>query len=94
MMVIGVCRIDLWLMESNSLKCKRRTVRSIIDQLKARYNVSVAEVDHHELWQRTSIGIACVGNQKQYVDEVLQTVVRSVANNAATEITNCTIDFL
>jgi len=51
-------------------------------------------VDHHELWQRTSIGIACVGNQKQYVDEVLQTVVRSVANNAATEITNCTIDFL
>ncbi|NMB17059.1 MAG: DUF503 domain-containing protein, partial [Firmicutes bacterium] len=34
-MVIGVCRIDLWLMESNSLKYKRRTVRSIIDQLKA-----------------------------------------------------------
>jgi uncharacterized protein YlxP (DUF503 family) len=93
-MVIGVCRIDLWLMESNSLKYKRRTVRSIIDQLKARYNVSVAEVDHHELWQRTSIGIACIGNQKYYVEEVLQTIVRSVANNASTEITNCTIDFL
>ncbi len=52
--------IDLHLPYSSSLKEKRKTVQAIIARVRKRFNVSISEVDHHELWQRSTIGFAAV----------------------------------
>ncbi|MDI9480172.1 MAG: DUF503 domain-containing protein [Syntrophomonadaceae bacterium] len=52
--------IDLHLPYSSSLKEKRKTVQAIISRVRKRFNVSISEVDHHELWQRSTIGFAAV----------------------------------
>lgn len=79
-MNVGVCRIQLRLPENTSLKGKRRVLKSIIAQLKNRFNVSVAEVGDLELWQLATIGICFISNDRRHTDETLQKVVNFVAN--------------
>lgn len=52
--------IDLYLPYSSSLKEKRKTVQAIISRVRKRFNISISEVDHHELWQRSTIGFSAV----------------------------------
>ncbi len=63
-----------------SLKDKRRVLKSIITQLKNRFNVSVAEVDDQQLWQMATLGVCCVSNDSRYTNEVLSKVVNFVEN--------------
>ncbi len=80
-MNIGVCRIELRLPENQSLKGKRRVIKSIIARLQNNYNVSVAEIDNQGLWQIATLGIACVSNHRRHADETLANVVRFIAQN-------------
>src|SRR2546421_620051 len=59
-MLAAVCRFDLRIRAVRSLKEKRHVVKSLTGSLRARFNVSVAEVDHHDLWQRAAIGVSVV----------------------------------
>ncbi len=77
----GICKIRLHLSESRSLKDKRRTVKSIISRLRSKYNISIAEVDDQDLWQLVTLGIACVSNHNQHVDEILSKVISFITNN-------------
>jgi uncharacterized protein YlxP (DUF503 family) len=77
----GICRIKLHLHGSQSLKDKRGVIKSIISRLRSQFNVSVAEVDDQELWQLATLGIACISNHNQHVDEVLSKVVNFVKQN-------------
>jgi uncharacterized protein len=77
----GICRIKLHLSQSQSLKDKRRIVKSIISRLRSQYNISIAEVDDQDLWQLVTLGIACVSNHNQHVDETLSKVVNFIVNN-------------
>ena len=77
----GVCKIKLHLPGSQSLKGKRRIVKSIISRLRSQHNISVAEVDDQDLWQLATLGIACVSNHNQHVDEILSKVVNFIAQN-------------
>ena len=74
-MNVGVCRISLRLPENLSLKGKRGVLKSIITRVRSKFNVSMAEVDDHELWQLTTLGICCVSNDGRYTNEVLSKVV-------------------
>jgi len=80
-MNVGVCRIELRLPENQSLKGKRRVIKSIIARLENKYNVSVAEVDNQNLWQLATLGIACVSNRRRHADATLSSVVKFVAQN-------------
>jgi uncharacterized protein YlxP (DUF503 family) len=80
-MNVGVCKITLRLPENLSLKGKRQVVKSITSRVKNRFNVSVAEVDDHELWQLATIGVCCVSNSKRHANEVLSKVVDFMANS-------------
>ena len=80
-MHIGVCQIELRLPENQSLKGKRRVIKSIIAKLQNNYNVSVAEVDNQSLWQLATLGIACVTNHRKHADETLSRVVKFVTEN-------------
>jgi uncharacterized protein YlxP (DUF503 family) len=80
-MNVGVCRIELRLPENQSLKGKRRVIKSITTRLQNRYNISVAEVDNQNLWQLATLGIACVSNHRRHADETLSNVVKFIVQN-------------
>ncbi len=73
-------RFDLHVPQSRSLKTKRAAIRPIVDGLRHRFRVSVAEVDHHDQWQRTAIGVAVVGGSDTQLRDVLASVERFVAD--------------
>lgn len=75
MMNIGACRVRLRLPENESLKGKRQILKSIIERVKNRYNVSIAEVDDQDLWQLVTLGITCVSTSAPHANEVLSKVV-------------------
>ena len=73
-MFVGVLRLTLYLPDPGSLKSKRHLLRSAIDRVKARFNVSVAEVAENDLWQKSVVGVAAVGNDRAFVNETLDKV--------------------
>ncbi len=73
-MVVGVIRVELYIHGSNSLKSKRKEIRSIKDRLRNTFNVSVSEIDNQDKWQRGSIGIVTVGNSYPFVQESVDKV--------------------
>ena len=80
-MIIGVCKIRLRIPQNASLKDKRRVLKSILTQLKNRFNVSVAEIEDQELWQLATLGICSVSNDSRFTNEVLSKVVGFVTNS-------------
>ena len=72
-------QFDLHVPESRSLKTKRAAIRPIIDGLRARFHVSVAEVDFQDQWQRAAIGVAVIGSSNSQVRDALASVERFVA---------------
>ncbi len=77
-MNVGICQIKLRFPGNLSLKGKRRILKSITTRVKNRFNVSIAEVDDHDLWQLTTLGICCVSNSRRQTNEVLSKVVNFV----------------
>jgi hypothetical protein len=77
-MVIGVLEMMLYLPESHSLKEKRRVVKSVKDKVRSRYNVSIAEIDAQDLWQRACLGVCSLGNDRRYLNAQLEEVIRFV----------------
>ena len=80
-MHVSVCQIELRIPENQSLKGKRQVIKSIIARLQNRYKVSVAEVDNQNLWQLSTLGIACVSNHRRHADETLSNVVKFIVQN-------------
>ncbi len=74
MVVVGVLRLILYLPENHSLKGKRSVLRAIKARVANKFNVSVAECDDHDNWQRIALGIAQIGNEKDHVDRCLREV--------------------
>ena len=74
-MHIGACKVRLRLPENETLKGKRQTLKSVTSRVKGRYNVSIAEVDDHDLWQLVTLGISCVSTSPQHANEVISMVV-------------------
>ena len=77
-MVVAVERFDLRIRESHSLKQKRHVIRSLTAALRQAFPVSVAEVDHHDLWQRATIAVAAVGADQHHLRRVMQAVEKRV----------------
>jgi uncharacterized protein YlxP (DUF503 family) len=72
-------RFDLHVPQSRSLKAKRAAIRPIVDGLRHRFRISVAEVDHQDQWQRAGIAVAIVAESDGRVQELLDAVERFVA---------------
>ena len=74
-MQVGVCKLQLRLPENESLKGKRHVVKSLVDRVRNRFNVSIAEVEDQDKWRLITLGIGCVSSDGHYVNEVLSKVV-------------------
>jgi len=69
---------------SRSLKDKRSVVKSLVMRLQKQFNISIAEVGDHDLWQMTTIGIACVSNRTDRVDEVISAAISLIERDFPT----------
>ena len=85
-MVIGVIGWELEVYGCQSLKEKRRVIRSLRDRLRARHNISVAETGHQDLWQRAEITACVVGSDRRQVEAVLSGADRLVEGEARARI--------
>ena len=61
-MFIGMARFELFVPHSGSLKAKRQVLRPVIDRVRNKLNISIAEVDHQDLWQRAALSVTCVSS--------------------------------
>ena len=68
---VGILSVELHFPENHSLKGKRKELLSVKAQLQRRFGASVSEVDHHEVWQRARLTLACVGRGYRDVQELL-----------------------
>ncbi len=77
-MVVAVCRVELVIPGANSLKAKRMVLRSLLDRIRARFHVSIAEVGEQDTWQRASIGFAVVSNDRALVTSIADQIAASI----------------
>ncbi len=77
-MFVGVCTIELHVPESNSLKTKRHSLRSLKDRIRNKFNVSVAEVEDNDLWQKATLAVAAVSNDKTHLNHTMDHVLNMV----------------
>ena len=93
-MIVGLCTVELYLPESQSLKAKRQVLLSVKDRVRDRFNVSIAEVGDQELWQKAVLGIASVANERKHVNQVLDQVVNLIRSIPMVDLIQCQIEFL
>jgi uncharacterized protein YlxP (DUF503 family) len=91
-MLIGTIQIELFLPGAGSLKEKRFVLKSIKTKIRNLFNVSIAEVDFLDKWQRSILGIACVANNRRFIDETLSKVMGAVAKEDRIEIIDQVIE--
>ena len=77
-MHIGLLRLSLRLPGNDNLKGKRRVVQSVVSRLRTKFNVSVAEVDHMDSWQRITLGVTRVSNDGRHANSMIYSVIRFV----------------
>ena len=94
-MVVGTGKVTLHLPSNRSLKGKRQVVRSIIERVRSRFDVAIAEVDGQDLWQVAVLGLACVSNDAHHAHEILSHVLSFIATvRSEAEVTDYETEIL
>lgn len=87
-MVVYTCLVSLHIPDSGSLKAKRLVLRRLKDRIKNKFNVSVAEVDDFDLWQRTTLGIAVVSRDTYFGQQVISNVINLIEADRSVSVIN------
>lgn len=96
-MPIAYLSLELRIEGAHSLKDKRQVLRSIKDRLRNSFNISVAELEVTDLWQRATLGVAGISDSRDYLEGLMRNVEREVvrlANNAGAEVVDSFLDYL
>ncbi len=94
MMEVGILQFTVLLRGCHSLKEKRHVLKSIKDKLHAQFNVSVAEVDDHDLWQKGTIGVVTCSNDATRVRSLLDKIVMMVRLHPTAELLDHQVEVL
>ena len=94
MAAIGVLTLELRLEDSHSLKEKRHVVESLKTRLRNKFNVSVAEIDYQDLWQRAAIAAVTVSSDHVHAEKVLRSVEDEAASLLGGQLAECTVEWL
>jgi len=93
-MIVGVCTVELHFPAPQSLKGKRQVLKSLTTRLRGRFNIAVAEVDEHDLWQKAILGITCVANESGVVNQTLDQVLNVIQDNPSIQLLRSHIELL
>ena len=92
--IVGLCTIELFIADSQSLKDKRQVLLSVKDRLRQKFNVSVAEIEAQDLWQKAVLAVACVANDGRHVNQVLDQTLNLIRGYPVIEIVQSRIELL
>ncbi len=95
--MIAFLTLELHIEAAQSLKDRRRVLRSLKDRLRASFNVSVAELDASNLWNRATVGVVAISDSRDYRDGLMKNVERQanrITNNAGAEIADSFVEYL
>ncbi|MEN8908395.1 MAG: DUF503 domain-containing protein [Clostridiales bacterium] len=87
-MVVGVLKIDLYINKVFSLKDKRHIIKSIIERIRAKYKISIAEIDQNDKWNNSVIGVSLVSNGKDVVERMIDLIINFIEKDGRTDIIN------
>lgn len=93
-MRVGTCWITLFLHGNSSLKGKRKVVSSIKDKIRRKFNVSIAEIDCNDDWEKIVLGLATVSNDKKVINSLLNNVIESIDSMHLAEMLDYKIEIL
>jgi uncharacterized protein YlxP (DUF503 family) len=91
---VAVGTVELHLPDVGSLKGKRHTLKGLKERVRARYEVSVAEVDHHDLWQRATLAIACVSHDSRHANEVVSKAMDFIEEHVEGRVIDTSVEIL
>ncbi len=91
-MIIAAAMITLLIPENDSLKGKRRVIKSVIERVRHKFDAAVAEVGDNDLWQKARIGVALVGNDSHLLETRLQQIMKFVENQHLAEIIDSQVE--
>jgi len=92
--VVGVLRVALAIEGAYSLKDKRRALRKVIDRLRSRFNLAVAEVGDNELWNRAELGLAAVSNSAPHANSMLDQALDAIRAVAEVDVLNSDLELI
>lgn len=93
-MVIGICHLDFFIHDNLSLKGKRQVLKKVLDRVRRKFNVSIAEVSDNDKWQRSQVGFCVVGNDKKYINSSLDRIINFIDGLGIVEILDSEIEIL
>ena len=93
-MPVGLLTLELHIADARSLKDKRQILRSLKDRLRRKFNIAIAELDFHDVWQSSTVGIVTLSNAEQHVEESLQHVLAEAHRILSPVLIDHSVDFL
>ena len=84
--------VEIHLPDVGSLKGKRRALKGLKEKLRHRFAISVAEVDHHDSWQRATLALACVSGDSRHANEVISKAMDFLEDNVEGYVTDVEVE--
>ncbi|HAJ33796.1 MAG TPA: DUF503 domain-containing protein [Candidatus Atribacteria bacterium] len=87
-MLIGVCELCIYLPDCRSLKDKRSIISNLKSQLRKKFNISISEINHKNLWKKSTLGICCISDNRQIIDKTMDSLIKKISSNPKVELIN------
>lgn len=94
MPIIGVLTLEIHIEDSHSLKDKRSVVKGLKDRLRHKFNISIAEIDGQDTWQRSVLAAVTVSHDRVFAEKVLQAVEDDAANILGGQLVSAGMEWL
>lgn len=91
---VALGTVELHLPDVESLKEKRHVLKGLKEKVRHRFEVAVAEVDHHDMWQRATLAVACVSHDSRHANEVVSKALDYIEGNVAGAVIDMTVEIL
>ncbi|MBN1782102.1 DUF503 domain-containing protein [bacterium] len=93
-MMVGILQVGIFLPECHSLKEKRAVLKGMKNRIRNMFNVSVAEVDYLDKWQRTTLAAAFVSNEKKHAEQTLEKLLKFIENDLRIEVIESLVEII
>ncbi len=91
---VALGTVDIHLPGVDSLKGKRQIIKSLKDKLRGRFEVAVAEVDHHDVWQRATLAVACVSHDARHANAVVSKAMDFIETQVDGRVLDTSVEIL
>jgi hypothetical protein len=91
---VAVGTVEIHLPDVESLKAKRRALKGLKERVRRQFEISVAEVDHHDSWQRATLALACVSGDSRHANEVISKAMDFIEDHVEGYVTDVQVEIL